>query len=109
MPKHLPAEPERIEPAKVSGFVLLPPAGDVCDECAADHPPELPHDAHSLYYQLAFFARRGVAPTWHDAMAHCTDEVKQYWIEAMAEQGFVLDENGNVAQQVPIEITTEEP
>jgi hypothetical protein len=66
-------------------LILMPPAKGKCQECAVDHDPALPHDQQSLYYQYSFFGKHGRWPTWEDAMAHCTDEVKKLWTEAMAE------------------------
>lgn len=67
--------------------VLLPPPPGVCRSCAVDHEPELPHDQTSLYWQYRFYRDAGRWPTWDDAMAHCTDEVKAMWKKAMAEAG----------------------
>lgn len=52
------------------------PAPGGCRICGAVHDPEQPHDRDSLYYQNRFFRRCGRFPTWEDAMAHCSDEVK---------------------------------
>lgn len=71
-------------------FDLLPPAPGVCQECAVDHDPSLPHNKHSLFYQYKFYNDHGRWPTWEDAMAHCTDEVKDYWKKALAEHGVKL-------------------
>jgi hypothetical protein len=53
------------------------PPYPVCPECGQQHPPELPHKAHSIDYQLRFYARHGRAPTWEDSMAHCSEEIKE--------------------------------
>lgn len=65
-------------------WTLLPPKEGVCQECAVDHPPDLPHDQESLYYQYHFLAEYGRWPTWDDAMAHCSDEMKATWREELA-------------------------
>lgn len=70
---------------------LLPPAPGRCQECAVDHPPELPHDATSLYYQTKFNMEHGRGATWADAMAHCTDEMKDAWTESLAKGGITTD------------------
>lgn len=68
-------------------FMMLPPAPDVCQECAVKHDPMMPHNRDSLYYQYAFYEKHGRWPTWADAMQHCPEEIKQYWIEALTEKG----------------------
>jgi hypothetical protein len=65
--------------------VLLPPTPDKCQKCAVAHPPEAPHDATSLYYQYWFKKQYGRWPTWEDAMAHCSEEVKKGTIEVLEE------------------------
>lgn len=64
-------------------FTLLPPKKGVCQECAADHPEDNPHNRYSLYYQYHFYNEHGRWPTWEDAMAHCDDETKTKWSEAL--------------------------
>lgn len=66
---------------------LLPPRSDLCQECAAKHEPEMPHNQKSLYYQMAFKIQHGRYPTWVDAMAHCSDEMKVMWIEELRKYG----------------------
>lgn len=61
-------------------FTLLPAAPGTCPECATEHPPELPHNWHSLYYQMRFMLANGRAPTLDDATAHCTPEMKALWV-----------------------------
>ena len=68
-------------------FMLMPPAPDVCQECAVKHDPMMPHNRDSLYYQYAFYAKNGRWPTWADAMAHCPEEIKGYWTDALMEKG----------------------
>ena len=58
-----------------------------CPECAVNHPPEQPHNLQSLTYQYRFYDQNGRWPTWEDAMAHCSDEVKAFWIEKLREHG----------------------
>lgn len=65
-------------------FMLLKPAPGHCPECAREHRPELPHDKHSLYYAMKFKMEHGREPTWDDAMAHCTEEMKTSWKATMA-------------------------
>lgn len=68
----------------LSPWQLMKCKPGVCQECARDHPPELPHDQPSLYYQYRFYAREGRWPTWDDAAAHCTPEVRELWMKALA-------------------------
>ena len=66
---------------KQNAMTMLPPAGDVCQECAVDHPHDQPHNQQSLHYQYHFYGTHGRFPTWTDAMAHCTPEVQAQWRE----------------------------
>lgn len=68
-------------------LTLLPPAADKCQQCAVDHEPEQPHNQQSLYWQYWFYGNYGRWPTWHDAMSHCTDEVKGFWLRELAAAG----------------------
>lgn len=73
--------------ANPSGLTLLPCAPDVCQSCAVKHEPGLPHDQQSLYWNYWFYGKNGRWPTWRDAMAHCTPEMQEHWIHALAEHG----------------------
>lgn len=68
-------------------MILLPPKPGLCQQCAVDHPPEHPHNQQSLYWQYWFYGKNGRWPTWFDAMAHCTPEMKAYWTDALAKHG----------------------
>ena len=70
--------------------ILLPPVPGLCQTCAVDHDPEHPHNADSLYYQMAFNATNGRYPTWVDAMAHCSIEIKEFWLAELREAGVDL-------------------
>ena len=76
---------------KVCGFSLMPCAPDVCQECATDHEPEMPHNQQSLYYQYKFYAEHGRWPTWADAMAHCSDKMKALWTAELTKLGVEVD------------------
>lgn len=69
---------------------LLPPKAHLCQTCGTEHSAELPHNPYSLYYGVAFKLEHDRSPSWHDAMAHCTEEVKQQWIEALKSRGIPL-------------------
>lgn len=74
------------------GFKLLgqtPPG--TCPMCAVKHDPEQPHDNQSLAYQYKFYDEHGRFPTWADAMAHCSDDIKAYWIRELTARGVKLD------------------
>ncbi|PZU77733.1 MAG: hypothetical protein DI530_12115 [Sphingomonas sp.] len=68
-------------------FTLMPAAPGLCAECATKHDPEQPHDANSLHYQYHFYGNRGRWPDWRDAMAHCADQMRADWTEALTELG----------------------
>lgn len=70
-----------------AGMALLPPRPDVCQVCARDHRPDLPHDLGTLFYQVQFQGRFGRAPTWADAVAHCTPEMQAQWRAAIEARG----------------------
>lgn len=79
-------------------MTLLPPKSDVCQKCAVAHDPEQPHNQQSLYWQYWFYGQNDRWPTWEDAMAHCTDDVKQQWVAALREHGVNVggsEENAN--------------
>lgn len=71
---------------------LMPPRPECCQQCARKHEPELPHDQQSLFWQYWFYRQcKGERwPTWHDAMAHCTPEVRARWAEALKHHGVEL-------------------
>jgi hypothetical protein len=58
---------------------VMPPSADKCQICAAKHAPHQPHNAQSIYYQMTFQGMLGRAPTWADAVAHCSDQMKLLW------------------------------
>ena len=68
---------------QVGAFKILPAAPGTCEQCAVKHDPGQPHNQQSLHWQYYFFADHNRWPTWKDAMAHCSDEVKKKWIERL--------------------------
>lgn len=78
--------------------MILPPKPGTCQECAVEHDPAMPHNRDSLYYQMRFRQQHGRFPTWEDAMAHCSDTVKAYWVEALAKHGIKVSFNGSDEQ-----------
>lgn len=71
---------------------MLPAQPDRCPLCAHHHAPAEPHNRYSMFYQMKFYQEHGRWPTWADAMAHCSEEVKQRWIEAIIGNGQGLGE-----------------
>lgn len=61
-----------------------------CAECAAVHKPEEPHNQQSLFYQYSFREKHGRWPTWTDAMAHCSDDIKAIALQVLKENGVKL-------------------
>jgi hypothetical protein len=70
---------------------LLPPAPDKCQQCAVDHDPANPHNQESLFWKCWFYGQHGRRPTWTDAMAHCSDETKELWLEVLKENGIIVE------------------
>ena len=71
-------------------IVLLPAKPGTCPECATAHEKEMPHNL-CLYYQYHFFGEHGRFPKWKDAMAHCTDDIKERTIRALKELGYEVE------------------
>ena len=75
------------------GMQLLGKVPDgACPLCAVKHDPAQPHNQQSLAYQYKFYDQNGRWPTWADAMAHCTKEVKAYWTEELKKHGVVVED-----------------
>lgn len=75
------------------GAVLLGKTPDgTCPMCAVKHEPEMPHNKDSLCYQYKFYDQHGRWPTWADAMAHCTPEVKAVWRRELEARGVEVGE-----------------
>lgn len=66
---------------------IMPCKPGTCAICGVDHQPEMPHNAQSLYYQYTFKGRHGRWPTWADAVAHCTKEMKANWKREITKLG----------------------
>ena len=64
---------------EIKSFSVLPPKPNNCQMCAVDHATDQPHDHGSLFYQMKFNQEHGRFPTWEDAMAHCSEEVRTQW------------------------------
>lgn len=70
-----------------TGLRLLPCAPDVCQECAIKHDPAEPHNKQSLYYQYKFYGEHKRWPTWSDAIAHCSPELREAWKNELLKLG----------------------
>jgi hypothetical protein len=73
----------KVEKTETVSFGILPPKAGNCSVCGVDHEPTLPHNTQSLYYQYAFYGEHGRWPTWADAVAHCTDEMRATWAKEL--------------------------
>ena len=81
----------KVKEIPFENVMILPPKPGVCRECAVDHRPDQPHNRDSLYYQMRFWQEHGRFPTWKDAAAHCSDEMKRAFMRGYAERGIVID------------------
>lgn len=66
-----------------------------CPECGSIHDQKLPHNQQSLVYQYKFYDEHGRWPTWADAMAHCDEEMQQYWRTELEKRGIKVDAEQN--------------
>lgn len=75
------AEKGDVKEERVASWQLLPPAADACQTCGhrPAHGADEPHNAQSLYYQYSFYAEHARWPTWRDAVAHCSQPVRDAW------------------------------
>lgn len=72
--------------------LLKNPAPGCCPECGRKHDADWPHERDKLYYQYKFYDEHGYWPSWADAMAHCSEDVKAYWKQQLEAYGIDLDE-----------------
>jgi hypothetical protein len=81
-------------PVEGGGLGMLPGPPGTCEFCHVAHDPAAPHNQQSLPYSMKFFVLHGRSPTWTDAMAHCTPEVRAVWrkklVELMTEKGMEI-------------------
>ncbi|MEL4896324.1 hypothetical protein [Crocosphaera sp. Alani8] len=64
---------------------------NACPECGFNHPIQDPHNPQTFYYQVRFMMEHKRSPTWADAMAHCSEEVKQAWIKQLGKLGIDIN------------------
>lgn len=81
---------ETMEHPHLQSWMMMPPKHDVCQDCAVKHEPEMPHNQQSLFWKYNFFGKNSRWPTWTDAMAHCTSEMQQRWIQELAKHGVTV-------------------
>lgn len=73
--------------------LMLPAGGDRCETCNWIHRPELPHNRETIFYQMRFYYENGYRwPTWRDAMAHCSEDIKKAWAETLGKLGRPIDD-----------------
>lgn len=84
-------------------MMLLPPKAGTCPICATVHEPAFPHNAQSLYYQYRFYGIRGRWPTWADALAHCSDDMKRHWESELRNMGGWTEPEGEPIADPPAE------
>src|SRR5471030_595135 len=72
---------------EIAYFKIMPPPPGCCQECGIQHDPKLPHNVAQLHYQYTFYARERRWPSWVDAMAHCTDQVRDAWTQELVKHG----------------------
>ena len=75
----------------IEHVTILPPRKGVCQVCAAEHDPAMPHNRDSLYYQMRFYQEKGRFPTWADAMAHCDQSTQTVLTALLLQHGATLD------------------
>lgn len=89
--------------------VMLPVRGG-CPACGTRHEDDQPHNQQSLAYQYGFWGRHGRWPTWADAIAHCTPEVRAYWKQELQKRGKWSEPPEGVAPiAMPVGETLREP
>lgn len=71
----------------MKGWKTLGVPPGTCEQCATKHDPEQPHNQQSLVFQYNFYDKNGVWPKWEDAMAHCSDAVKEFWRKELKRLG----------------------
>lgn len=76
-----------IEGKNLAPWKLLPAKTGTCPECAVAHDPKAPHNAQSLFYQYKYFNEHDHWPNWKNAMAHCSEEIKSFWVAELQKMG----------------------
>ena len=79
--------------------MIVLPAETGCPDCGVDHQGHVPHNATSVQYQYRFYAEHHRWPSWRDAMAHCDDETRELWTQALVAKGIDIDTAGGLPTQ----------
>lgn len=77
----------RVVENRPSNWTVLPPREGACQVCGRRHDPGEPHDPEQMYYQVTFRGMIGRDPTWADALAHCSHQVRGAWEAALRRSG----------------------
>jgi hypothetical protein len=75
----------------VSAQLLTSVRPGCCEACGTEHAAGEPHNQQSLTYQYNFYADHGRWPTWSDALAHCSDAVRQHWEKELVARGVNIE------------------
>lgn len=89
------------QPTTTGRMMLLPPHPDACQVCAVKHEPEQPHNPQSLYWQVARQMDGLPPPTWADALAHVTPELRAAWVTALAGHGVIVGDTAGASVATP--------
>ena len=65
--------------SQAASWNVMPAPPGHCQICGKRHEPSEPHDAQQLRYKLVFGGMIGREPTWADAIAHCSEEIRETW------------------------------
>lgn len=89
------------------GFTMLHTKPGTCPECGVAHDPNQPHNRDSLTYMYRFFDKHGRFPSWADAMAHCSADVKAFWRAQLTARGVEVGEEPTTAtMKIKVQATT---
>lgn len=78
-------------------MTILPAHPSKCQFCSVDHRPDEAHNKDSLFYHTRFHIKHGRSPTWADAVAYCSVEIRKQWKEALIEKNVWSEPEGGKA------------
>ena len=90
--------PKLVIEKHLSPFQLFPVKPGACPECSVKHAEQQPHYKDSLYYKYRFYNEHGRCPNWADAMAHCDEDVQEYWKTKLTKCGVKKEELTAIAE-----------
>lgn len=64
----------------MGAWQLLDPGEGCCPVCGDEHPPEYPHNPGHIYWQMLRAVHHEPSPTWNEAMAHVSEEMRESWV-----------------------------